>query len=182
MVVVAAGSSGCPAHDELEAERDKEPTLKADYRKKLAQAVNLDELRKQKRRSRSTSPSSRSSCRARPRWTRCCRTSTRPASAAACSSSCSGPGQIVVKDYYAELPIAIRVTGRYHDIGAFAADIANLSRIVTLNNLHHHRRQGPGRRADDGRHRAHLPLPRSDRRSKRCRKAAQPQAKPGAKK
>ena len=45
------------------------------------------------------------------------------------------PGQLVVKDYYAELPIALKVTGRYHDIGAFTADIANLSRIVTLNNL-----------------------------------------------
>ena len=45
------------------------------------------------------------------------------------------PGQMVVKDYYAELPISVRVTGRYHDIGAFTADIANLSRIVTLNNL-----------------------------------------------
>ena len=40
-----------------------------------------------------------------------------------------------MKDYYAELPIAVRVTGRYHDIGAFASDIAHLSRIVTLNNL-----------------------------------------------
>ncbi|MBE0473939.1 type 4a pilus biogenesis protein PilO [Rhodoferax sp.] len=45
------------------------------------------------------------------------------------------PGQVVINDYYAELPIALRVTGRYHDMGAFAADIANLSRIVTLNNL-----------------------------------------------
>ena len=45
------------------------------------------------------------------------------------------PGQIAVKDYYAELPITLRVTGKYHDIGAFASDIANLSRIVTLNNL-----------------------------------------------
>ena len=36
------------ADDELEAERNKEPTLKADYRSKLAQAVNLPELRKQK--------------------------------------------------------------------------------------------------------------------------------------
>ena len=45
------------------------------------------------------------------------------------------PGQVSVKDYYAELPIAVRVTGRYHDIGAFAADIAGLSRIVTFNNL-----------------------------------------------
>ena len=36
------------AHDELEAERAKEPALKQDYRAKLAQAVNLGELRKQK--------------------------------------------------------------------------------------------------------------------------------------
>jgi type IV pilus assembly protein PilO len=45
------------------------------------------------------------------------------------------PGQVVLKDYYAELPIAIRVTGRYHDIGSFAGDIANLSRIVTLHSV-----------------------------------------------
>ena len=45
------------------------------------------------------------------------------------------PGQIAVRDYYAELPITLRVTGKYHDMGAFASDIANLSRIVTLNNL-----------------------------------------------
>jgi type IV pilus assembly protein PilO len=45
------------------------------------------------------------------------------------------PGQVAVKDFYAELPIAIRVSGRYHDIGSFAADVANLSRIVTLHNL-----------------------------------------------
>ncbi len=34
-----------------------------------------------------------------------------------------------------ELPIAIKVSGRYHDMGAFAADVANLSRIVTLHNI-----------------------------------------------
>lgn len=45
------------------------------------------------------------------------------------------PGQEVVRDYYAELPITIRVSGSYHDIGMFASDIAYLSRIVTLNNL-----------------------------------------------
>ena len=39
------------------------------------------------------------------------------------------------KDFYAELPITIRVTGNYHDIGAFAGDIGKLSRIVTLNDI-----------------------------------------------
>ena len=54
------------------------------------------------------------------------------------------PGQTETKEYYAELPIAIRVTGRYHDIGAFAADIAALSRIVTLHNLNIVPGNGPG--------------------------------------
>ena len=38
-------------------------------------------------------------------------------------------------DFYAELPINIRVTGSYHDMGAFASDIAKLSRIVMLNDV-----------------------------------------------
>ena len=45
------------------------------------------------------------------------------------------PGQVQVKDYYAELPIAVKVVGNYHDLGSFSSDIANLPRIVTLNNL-----------------------------------------------
>ena len=45
------------------------------------------------------------------------------------------PGQEIVKDFYAELPISVRMTGSYHDFGAFAGDIGRLSRIVTLNNI-----------------------------------------------
>ena len=40
-----------------------------------------------------------------------------------------------MKDFYAELPVAVRVTGSYHDMGQFASDIAQLSRIVTLNDV-----------------------------------------------
>lgn len=45
------------------------------------------------------------------------------------------PGQEARKDFYAELPISIRVIGSYHDLGAFATDISKLSRIVTLNDI-----------------------------------------------
>lgn len=45
------------------------------------------------------------------------------------------PGQLVIKDYYAELPISVKVSGRYHELGAFTADVAALSRIVTLHNI-----------------------------------------------
>jgi len=43
--------------------------------------------------------------------------------------------QEIMRDFYAELPITIKVTGNYHDIGAFASDIGKLSRIVTLNDI-----------------------------------------------
>ncbi len=41
----------------------------------------------------------------------------------------------IISEFYAELPITVRVTGNYHDIGAFASDISQLPRIVTLNNI-----------------------------------------------
>ena len=40
-----------------------------------------------------------------------------------------------IKDFYAELPVTVKLAGGYHDFGAFAADIAKLPRIVTLNNI-----------------------------------------------
>ena len=45
------------------------------------------------------------------------------------------PNAEIVKDFYAELPISVRLTGVYHDFGAFAGDIAALSRIVALSNV-----------------------------------------------
>ena len=45
------------------------------------------------------------------------------------------PGNESVKDFYAELPIQLRLTGSYHDLGAFAGDVAKLSRIVTLSDI-----------------------------------------------
>ncbi len=45
------------------------------------------------------------------------------------------PGAEQIKDFYAELPINVRLTGTYHDFGSFAGDIGKLSRIVTLNNV-----------------------------------------------
>jgi type IV pilus assembly protein PilO len=56
------------------------------------------------------------------------------------------PRSEVIKEFYAELPIDIRLTGNYHDFGAFASDIAKLDRIVTLNNI----TITPNQRAKDG--------------------------------
>ena len=40
-----------------------------------------------------------------------------------------------VREFYAELPIQVKVIGNYHDMGAFASDVGQLSRIVTLNDV-----------------------------------------------
>lgn len=40
-----------------------------------------------------------------------------------------------IKEFYAELPVTVRVIGSYHDIGAFASDVSQLPRIVTLNDI-----------------------------------------------
>lgn len=45
------------------------------------------------------------------------------------------PGSETIAEFYAEMPISIKVTGSYHDLGGFATDISKLSRIVTLNNI-----------------------------------------------
>lgn len=54
------------------------------------------------------------------------------------------PGAEVVKDFYAELPITVNLTGSYHDFGAFAGDVAKLPRIVTLNDVN----VAPGKSGD----------------------------------
>jgi type IV pilus assembly protein PilO len=121
--------------DELEAERNKEPGLKQDYRAKLAQAVNLGELRKQKTQVEEYVKQLERQLPGKAEMDALLSDINQAGIGRGLQFELFRPGQSVVKDYYAELPISIRVTGRYHDIGAFAADVANLSRIVTLNNL-----------------------------------------------
>jgi type IV pilus assembly protein PilO len=123
------------AHDELDAERAKEPVLKQDYRAKLGQAVNLAELRKQKLQVEEYVLQLEKQLPGKAEMDALLSDINQAGLGRGLQFELFRPGSVVVKDYYAELPIAIRVSGRYHDIGAFAGDIANLSRIVTLHNL-----------------------------------------------
>ena len=135
MVVVGWFLLLTTAHDELEAERAKEPTLKADYRNKLGQAVNLAELRKQKLQVEEYVTQLEKQLPGKAEMDALLSDINQAGLGRGLQFELFRPGQVVVKDYYAELPISIKVTGRYHDIGSFAADIANLSRIVTLHNM-----------------------------------------------
>ena len=135
MVVVGWFLLLSTAHDELDAERNKEPVLKADYKNKLGQAVNLGELRKQKLQVEEYVTQLEKQLPGKAEMDALLSDINQAVLGRGLQIELFRPGQVVIKDYYAELPIAIRVAGRYHDIGSFAADIANLSRIVTLHNL-----------------------------------------------
>lgn len=121
--------------DELEAERNKEPGLKQDYRGKLAQAVNLPELRKQKQQVEEYVTQLEKQLPGKAEMDALLTDINQAGIGRGLQFELFRPGAVAVRDYYAELPISIRVSGRYHDIGAFAADVANLSRIVTLHDL-----------------------------------------------
>ncbi len=123
------------ASDELQAERDREPALKQDYTSKLRQAVNLDELRKQKLQVQEYVTQLEKQLPGKAEMDALLSDINQAGLGRGLQFELFRPGQVEIKDYYAELPIAIKVSGRYNDMGAFAADVANLSRIVTLHNL-----------------------------------------------
>ena len=121
--------------EELEAEQKKEEVLRADFQKKLAQAVNLDALRKQREQVQQYVTQLEKQLPSKAEMDALLSDINQAGLGRSLSFELVRPGSVSVKEYYAELPIAIKVTGRYHDIGAFASDVAHLSRIVTLNNL-----------------------------------------------
>ncbi len=120
---------------ELEDEQAKEVTLRADYKVKLAKAVNLEVLKKQREQVLQYVTQLEKQLPSKAEMDALLSDINQAGLGRSLQFDLFRPGQVLVRDYYAELPIALRVTGRYHDIGAFASDIANLSRIVTLNNL-----------------------------------------------
>lgn len=123
------------SNDELEAERKKEIALRDDYTKKLAQAVNLEVLKKQREQVQQYVTQLEKQLPSKAEMDALLSDINQAGLGRSLTFELFRPGSVSVKEYYAELPIALRVTGRFHDVGSFASDIANLSRIVTLNNI-----------------------------------------------
>ncbi|MFP8779350.1 type 4a pilus biogenesis protein PilO [Hydrogenophaga sp. RWCD_12] len=121
--------------EELVTEQAREQSLRDDYRKKLVQAVNLDALKKQLEQVQQYVSQLEKQLPSKAEMDALLSDINQAGLGRSLQFELFRPGQVSVKEYYAELPITVKVTGGYHDIGLFAADIANLSRIVTLNNL-----------------------------------------------
>ena len=121
--------------DDLQATRDKEPALRNEYKTKLAQAINLDALKKQKEEVQTYVTQLEKQLPGKAEMDALLTDINQAGVGRGLVIDQFIPGVTETKEYYAELPIAIRVSGRFHDLGAFAADIASLPRIVTLHNL-----------------------------------------------
>lgn len=121
--------------EELVQAQAEELKLRDEYKVKLAKAVNLEALTKQREQVQQYVTQLEKQLPSKAEMDALLSDINQAGLGRSLQFELFRPGQVVINDYYAELPIALRVTGRYHDMGAFAADIANLSRIVTLNNL-----------------------------------------------
>ncbi len=122
--------------DELNASRNKESDLRTQFLAKKAQAINLDAYRKQLA---DIEQSFGAMLKQLPNK------SEMEALLSDINQAGLGRGlqfelfkpasQESPSEFYAELPITIKLAGNYHDIGAFASDVSQLSRIVTLDNI-----------------------------------------------
>jgi type IV pilus assembly protein PilO len=121
--------------EEQEAGLQLETKLRDEYRLKTGQAVNLEALRAQKVQVDQYVERLQKQLPSKAEMAALLTDINQAGSGRGLQFELFKPAQVVVKDYYAELPIDIKVTGSYHDIGAFAGDMANLPRIVTLNNM-----------------------------------------------
>jgi type IV pilus assembly protein PilO len=123
------------AEDQLKSEQSKEVALRDDYTKKLTKAISLEALKKQREQVQQYVTQLEKQLPSKAEMSALLSDINQAGLGRSLQFETFRPGQVVLKDYYAELPITVRVSGKYPDMGSFAADIANLSRIVTLNNL-----------------------------------------------
>lgn len=137
LLVLVAGALAVLSEEyaRLERERAREPALQKTYRDKLAQAVNLAPLRQRKQ---LVQQQVQELERQLPRRSEMDALLSDLADAARrrdLGIEIFRPGALQLREHHAELPITLRLSGRYHDIGAFAADVARLPRIVALHDL-----------------------------------------------
>lgn len=123
------------AKDAMLAEQAKENGLRTEYKTKLSKAVNLPALKKKREQVQLYVSQIEKQLPSKAEMDALLSDINQAGLGRSLQFDLFRPGQVVARDYYAELPIALRVVGKYHDMGAFVADVANLSRIVTINNL-----------------------------------------------
>jgi len=121
--------------DDLRRLSAEEESLRGQYRQKLQQAVNLEELQRQKELVNQYVLTLEKQLPSRAEMEELLSDLNYAWTGRGVQFGSVKPGPRVARDYYEEQPLALRVSGRFHDLGAFTSDLANLPRIVTLQNL-----------------------------------------------
>jgi type IV pilus assembly protein PilO len=121
--------------EEFEAGQAKEDSLKNEFKDKIKQAVNLDTLKQQKLQVEKYVGQLEKQLPSKSQMDALLSDINQAGIGRGLQFELFKPGSVLVKDYYAELPISIKLVGTYHDLGSFTSDISNLPRIVTLNNM-----------------------------------------------
>jgi type IV pilus assembly protein PilO len=121
--------------EELETARQQEATLREEWLSKKRQAVNLDAHRKQLEEINRTFGALLKQLPNASEVEKLLVDINQAGVGHGLQFDLFQPMAEVRQDFYAELPIKIRLTGTYHELGAFAGDVAKLSRIVTLNDF-----------------------------------------------
>ena len=123
------------ASDELASEARREQTLRADFTRKAGQTANLDALRRQRAEVLSQLQVLERQLPGKAEIDALLSDINQAGLTRGLRFELFRPGPVVLQPYFAELPVTLKVTGRYHDLGRFAADIAALPRIVTLHQI-----------------------------------------------
>lgn len=124
-----------PAAEELEKAREKEVELRKVFLDKKRQSINLEAYKEQMVEIERTFGALLKQLPDKSQMDGLLTDINQAGLARGLEFELFKPGKEVVGDFYAEMPIQIKVVGGYHDLGAFASDVSKLSRIVTLNDL-----------------------------------------------
>jgi type IV pilus assembly protein PilO len=124
-----------PQNDELDQKRNRETALRQEYTNKKSQAINLDLHIQQLKEVEQQFGALLRQLPSKSEMDALLSDINQAGLGRGLQFELFKPAGERLQDFYAELPVDIRVTGVYHDIGAFASDVSQLSRIVTLNDI-----------------------------------------------
>ena len=124
-----------PQYDELDVKEKQEITLRQEYTSKKSQAINLDLYVQQLKEVELQFGALLRQLPSKSEMDSLLSDINQAGLGRGLQFELFKPSGERLQDFYAEQPVDLRVTGSYHDIGAFTSDVSQLSRIVTLNDI-----------------------------------------------
>jgi type IV pilus assembly protein PilO len=135
LLAAAAYFGWYPQYDDLESKRKQELSLREQFSAKKAKAINLDLYVQQLKEVEQQFGAMLRQLPSKSEMDSLLQDINQAGLGRGLQFELFKPNSERIQDFYAELPVNVRLTGNYHDVGAFASDVAQLSRIVTLNDI-----------------------------------------------